>query len=400
MLYSYDQIISPDFDKNLLSNYSEEDNLILAREIIKISASIVESQYLVSINRYNYNNSLFLQQSPTKRYGYQAPTSLQIQFNSIEELLSKFDLILNHVGVDNFIFYDPDFDKKMTHIDLDIVANLVFTKKFLDAIKFSVKKFSSNAVTGNHTHNKQSMLNQMNYIIGIKRAVQTDGFDPDSLIPGYMKNFGNLNDKELNNDISAKEYLSISISNFFEKKLDIDIFKEQYIEDINTEFLFNILSRSTEDYYSLVAKEKSLQIFLSKLKKINIKNEAVLIKIYETYLLYNGKNIDSLKKFDEFYKNGGRSFEKEREKKYSEVLGYKESLDQMIKSRDADVRCIAASILEKNDPRFEKLINDRSRSVFNIVLRKIDVDKLALMFGSKKINSPYARKIIESRMEK
>ena len=80
------------------------------------------------------------------------------------------------------------------------------------------------------------------------------------------------------------------------------------------------------------------------------------------------------------------------------IKGLLNCIDEMISSEAAKIRILAADVMDAGDPRFEKLINDRSHNVFYAALEKIDPSKLALMFGSKKLNTKRAKDILSKRM--
>ena len=409
-MYSYDELASDQFDYNLLSRYSHEDNMILMRNIVKIAFIANEIQYIANLNRCNYNNALFLNRVNARQtsFGVSVPPVSQVTFTSISDVISRFPSIVHYITPDMvshyYIDYDTALDSKLSEIHNDIFANIVFSKKSFAALRFALQYINSSVRAYATENSKQYMQSQIDIFSDLEKIISKPDFNPDDAIPNICYVYANLNSSDkfvVNNDSDrvSRHNLYSSLSRFLERKLNINLYKENYVKAVNIELLYNLLLQSTENQYSLYSRDKSAEILFSRMADAKIQDQALVCRLYQTYILYNGKNIDTLKKFDSMCFDQGREFKKEREKQYNEINGYKISLDSMVKSGDANIRYLAASIMEKDDPRFEKMINDRSRNVFEVVLRKIDINKVALMLGSKKLNSPNAKKILSKRME-
>ena len=83
---------------------------------------------------------------------------------------------------------------------------------------------------------------------------------------------------------------------------------------------------------------------------------------------------------------------------YYKGRGLFNCIDEMIASKNCNIRYLAATAMPYNDPRFKLLIQDRSKRVFLIALEKCSMEHLTFMLTSKKISGNSAKLIIQKRL--
>lgn len=83
---------------------------------------------------------------------------------------------------------------------------------------------------------------------------------------------------------------------------------------------------------------------------------------------------------------------------YYKGKGLFNCIDEMIASKNCNIRYLAATAMPYNDPRFKLLIQDRSKKVFLIALEKCSKEHLTFMLTSKKISGNSAKLIIQKRL--
>lgn len=172
-------------------------------------------------------------------------------------------------------------------------------------------------------------------------------------------------------------------------------FQDKLIRFGNLDITHLLLSRSSKTKISLI---KNTDLFSSFVEQNNdVMQDTLKVGLIEQYIdLYGLKSINDpiFQKLTIKNKNSDINI---RIKNYK-IKGLLNCIDEMISSETAKIRILAADVMDAGDPRFEKLINDRSHNVFYAALEKIDPSKLALMFGSKKLNTKRAKDILSKRM--
>jgi len=83
---------------------------------------------------------------------------------------------------------------------------------------------------------------------------------------------------------------------------------------------------------------------------------------------------------------------------YYKKKGLFNCIDEMITSKNCNIRYLAATAMPYGDPRFKSLIQDRSKKVFLVALEKCSTEHLTFMLTSKKISGNSAKLIVQRRL--
>ena len=83
---------------------------------------------------------------------------------------------------------------------------------------------------------------------------------------------------------------------------------------------------------------------------------------------------------------------------YYKKKGLFNCIDEMVASKNCNIRYLAATAMPYGDPRFKSLIQDRSKKVFLVALEKCSTEHLTFMLTSKKISGNSAKLIVQKRL--
>jgi len=207
-----------------------------------------------------------------------------------------------------------------------------------------------------------------------------------------------------------------------------NFYMENYFEEHTLRRFFHLTDRLSlsdiiiDDNYNLSALEYHLRHNSTQRVEV-IRDIGLLKKFFSKYKTHSSYINDtrywcsSLKKIliEEIFEFHGVDFLQEKNlnkiginaswlpKKHKTALykakGLFNCVDEMIKSKDCDIRYLAAISMPPGDPRFKTLISDRSKKVFLVALEKCSKEVLSFMITSNKIKGNTARSILNKRLQ-
>lgn len=378
-MFDFEKISSSDFDFESFNKISPLESLKIKGEMVKVAMQFAEFRILDEYYHSNKNMTRFstledidIDVSAKKKVGINITAHKFFISNYSSRAFSDISKVVNKI-------YLTDSEQETFYNSLIFVDGALET---FSACYFWIIN-SANHAYGSTSNGITQIKNALARLSETAVLLSQSKFDGFKIYDG-------------------RYFLSSKTFEMFERTLSNKELSVKFCKAANPAVMLNSLNWKADNMFSLSNNDDLMAAFfdcIRKDKNLTAKMSYISRMVLKNFLSVHGTSKASLDKFNTITKINVFDVSKSKQLEIYASIGYKNCIDEMLESKNADVRYVAAQFLPYGDKRLEKLMNDRSKKVFYRVLEKIDVNQIVLMLGSNKLQDKKAKEILNGRLK-